>query len=48
VFYTSQSAVEREERREKCPGCGAKTKKRLVAKGTSFILKGKNWSRDGY
>lgn len=48
VFYTSQSAVEREEKDEKCPDCGCKKKKRLVAKGTSFVLAGKGWYRDGY
>ncbi len=48
VFYTSQSAVEREEKDEKCPECGSKRKKKLVAKGTSFVLKGKGWARDNY
>jgi putative FmdB family regulatory protein len=47
VFYTTQSAVEREEPDEKCPDCGSKKKKRLVSKQTSHVLKGK-WFKQGY
>jgi predicted nucleic acid-binding Zn ribbon protein len=48
VFYTSQSAVEAEEPKEKCKHCGSKSKKRLPPKGTSHILKGSGWYKDGY
>jgi putative FmdB family regulatory protein len=48
VFYTSQEAVKREEKKEKCPECGSTKKKKLVSKGTDFILKGKGWARDNY
>ena len=47
VFYTSQSAVDREEPTEKCPHCGSVKKKRLISKQTSHILKGK-WFKQGY
>lgn len=47
VFYTTQSAVEREEKLEKCPTCGSKRKKRTVPKRIDFQLKGK-WFREGY
>lgn len=48
AFYLSQSAVEREEKTEKCPACGSKRKVRLPPKGTAIELKGKGWFRDGY
>jgi putative FmdB family regulatory protein len=48
VFYTSQAAVKREEKSEKCPRCESKKKKRAVSKGTSFILKGNGWFKTGY
>ncbi len=48
VFYTTQSAVEREEPSEKCPECGSTKKRKLPPKGTSFQLKGKGWAKDGY
>lgn len=48
VFYSSQSAVVREESEEKCPKCESKKKEKLVSKSTSFILKGKGWYKDGY
>lgn len=48
VFYTTQSAVEREERKEKCPSCGSIRKKRTVPKGVTHILKGSGWYKDGY
>lgn len=48
VFYTSQSAVQREEKNEKCPACGSTKKQKLVSKGTDFILKGSGWARDRY
>lgn len=48
VFYTTQSAAEREEKTEKCPVCGSKRKRRTVSKGTSHILNGKGWYKDGY
>ncbi len=47
VFYTSQTAVQKEEKLEKCPKCGSTRKKRTVSKGTSFQLKGA-WFKDGY
>jgi putative FmdB family regulatory protein len=47
VFYTTQSAVTREEKSEACPACGSTKKKRLVPKQTSHILKG-NWFKQGY
>lgn len=48
VFYTTQSAVEKEEADEQCPKCESKQKERQFPKGTSFILKGKGWARDNY
>jgi putative FmdB family regulatory protein len=48
VFYTSQSAVQREEPMEKCPKCGSLKKKRDLPKRTSFQLNGKGWFKDGY
>jgi putative FmdB family regulatory protein len=48
VFYTSQSAVEREEPTEKCPKCGSQKKTKAPPTRTSFQLKGKGWARDGY
>jgi putative FmdB family regulatory protein len=48
VFYSSQSAVTREEKKEKCPHCESTKKKKLFSKNTSFILKGKGWFKDGY
>lgn len=48
VFYTSISAAEREEANEACPKCGGTDKKRLISTGTSHILKGKGWYKDGY
>ncbi|MFA4971555.1 MAG: zinc ribbon domain-containing protein [bacterium] len=30
-----------------CPKCGEEAAKRLVSNG-NFVLKGKNWARDGY
>lgn len=47
IFYTSQSAVEREEKDEKCPKCSSTKKKRLI-KNTSFVLKGSGWAKDRY
>jgi predicted nucleic acid-binding Zn ribbon protein len=48
VFYTSMSAAERDEPGEACPACGGVEKKRLISQGTSHILKGKGWYKDGY
>jgi putative FmdB family regulatory protein len=48
VFYKTPAAVKKEERAETCPKCTSKKKKRLISTGTSFILKGPNWARDGY
>ena len=48
VFYSSQSAVEREEPTETCPRCQSKEKERTPPTKTSFQLKGKGWFRDGY
>lgn len=48
VFYTTMSAVEREEPNEVCEVCLSKKKDRLPPTGTSHILKGKGWYRDGY
>lgn len=48
VFYTSIKKVEVEEPEETCPKCGSKKKRRLPPKGTSHVLKGKGWYRDGY
>jgi putative FmdB family regulatory protein len=48
VFYTSQSAVKKEEKMETCPHCGATEKKKKVSTGTSHVLKGTGWARDGY
>jgi predicted nucleic acid-binding Zn ribbon protein len=47
VFYSSQSAVAREEKSEKCPECKSTKKKRNPPKSTSFVLKGK-WFKQGY
>jgi putative FmdB family regulatory protein len=48
VFYSTQSAVQREEQNEKCPQCGGKRKKKLVSKGTGFVLKGSGWHSKDY
>lgn len=48
VFFTSQSAVLKEEPEEKCPKCESKLKEKQISTGTSFILKGKGWYKDGY
>jgi predicted nucleic acid-binding Zn ribbon protein len=50
VFYTSQSAVEREEKGEKCPEskCGSKEKKRLPPTGATFIKGKGSWYSNGY
>ena len=48
VFYTTHSAVKKEEKQEKCPKCGSVKKKRLVSKQTGHVLKGSGWYRDGY
>lgn len=48
VFYTSIAKAELEEADESCPDCGGNDKKRLISQGTSHILKGKGWYRDGY
>lgn len=48
VYYPSFSSVPEQEPEEKCPHCGSKKKTKLVSKGASFILKGKNWAKDGY
>ena len=48
VFYTSFGAVEREEPEAECEVCGGKNKTKLISQGTSHILKGKGWYRDGY
>lgn len=48
VFYTSVTKAELEEPDEPCPKCGGKEKERLISTGTSHILKGKGWYRDGY
>lgn len=48
VFYQNHAAVDREEANEVCPLCGGKEKERLINTGTSHILKGRGWARDGY
>lgn len=48
VFYKVQSHVEKEEPQEECPKCGSKKKKRMIAKKTSFVLKGRGWAKDRY
>lgn len=48
VYYSSFSAVEKEEPEEKCPECGSKKKTKLVSKGTTFVLKGSGWAKDRY
>jgi predicted nucleic acid-binding Zn ribbon protein len=48
VFYRSIGEAERDERSETCPSCGGKNKTKLISQGTSHILKGKGWYRDGY
>jgi len=37
-----------EELPEECPECGSDKIEKLVSRGTSFVLKGSGWSRDGY
>ncbi len=32
----------------KCPKCGKKKVKRLISAGTTFVLQGKGWFKDGY
>jgi putative FmdB family regulatory protein len=48
VFYLKMSDVEKEEPTEQCPKCDSIKKERLVAKGTSFQLKGSGWAHDSY
>jgi predicted nucleic acid-binding Zn ribbon protein len=48
VFYKSIGEAERDEPSEACPECGGTNKKRLISTGTSHILKGKGWAKDGY
>jgi len=48
VFYLSVSKVADEEPKEACPACGGTEKERLISQGTSHILKGKGWYKDGY
>lgn len=48
VFYKSQSAVVDEEPKEVCPKCQSEKKEKLLSVGTSFILKGSGWYKDGY
>ena len=48
VFYQTQSAVKKEEPKEKCPKCDSVKKQRLISKGTSFQLKGPGWAKDKY
>lgn len=48
VFYLSVSKVSDEEPKEACPACGGTEKERLISQGTSHILKGKGWYKDGY
>lgn len=33
---------------ELCPKCKQKTAKRLISKGTGFVLKGTGWYKTGY
>lgn len=37
-----------EDKKANCPHCGSKDAKKQVSKGTSFVLKGKGWYKDGY
>lgn len=48
VFFTSVARAEAEEPSEACPVCGGLEKRRLVAQGTTHVLKGKGWFKDGY
>jgi putative FmdB family regulatory protein len=48
VFYTSQSAKDREEAEEKCPKCGSTEKEQQISRETSFVLKGGGWFKQGY
>lgn len=45
VFYTTQSAVAKEEPDEKCPKCESKKKTKLVSKNTGFVLNGDGWCK---
>ena len=47
VFFTSVARAEAEEPSEACPVCGGLEKRRLVAQGTTHILKGKGWFYSG-
>lgn len=46
VFNTTHGINETPAYR--CPECGATPMKRIIAGGTTFVLKGKGWYRDGY
>ena len=48
IFYKTQSERDEEEQFQTCPECGSPVIERLISKGTSFILKGRGWERDGY
>ncbi len=48
VFYTTMSAVDKEEPIEACPKCDSTEKERQIPKNTSFQLKGRGWARDKY
>lgn len=48
VFYSTMSAVDREEPEEKCPECQSVEKKRLISKGTTHIFKSGSWAKSGY
>lgn len=37
----------KDETLPECPECGAKTVRKLVSKGTGFVLKGDGWEKKG-
>lgn len=47
-LYTSFSAVDAEEKGERCPKCASTDKERLLNEKTSFQLKGHGWAKDKY
>lgn len=46
VFEAEHAMIERPE--IFCPNCGEKDQVHRVISASTFVLKGKGWSRDGY
>lgn len=48
VWYSSHSTRDEQEPNERCPKCNGKRKKKLVSKGTGFVLNGNGWYKKHY